>query len=66
MQLNLTNGYIGPDYPKSFFRVAKWGSDRYVADFTTQIEAEKFAISNARATGERYDHKVSKMNMVTA
>jgi hypothetical protein len=31
----------------------------FIADFATKAEAQSFAISDARANGCRYDHKVS-------
>lgn len=64
MQLHLdAMGRITADYPAVFFRVSKWSNDCRVADFTNEDEAKMFAISNARETGCRYDHKVSTMKM---
>lgn len=60
MQLNLdTLGRIAADCPATFFRVETWSTGKRVADFTTQTEAEAFAISDAREAGCRYDHKVA-------
>ncbi len=54
-------GRVTKDYPAVWFRVSTWATERFVADFTTQAEAEKFAVEDAK--GLRYDHKVSKMRL---
>jgi hypothetical protein len=64
MQLKLdTMGRIAADYPATFYRVENWTTGRRVADFATKSEAEAFAISDARATGCRYDHSVATMRV---
>lgn len=57
-------GMIPADYPKSFFRLSNWMSGAFVEDYST--EAEAVAASYASVNGTRYDHKVSKMQMVGA
>ncbi len=52
-------GTIPSDRAKTFFRVESWNTGSFIADFATQSEAQDFAISDARANGCRYDHKVS-------
>jgi hypothetical protein len=44
-----------------FYRVETWSGGVFVADFALRSQAEEFAISDARAKGCRYDHKVSQM-----
>lgn len=55
-------GTIPADRAYTFYRVETWNSGIFVADFATKAEAEKFAISDARAKCCRYDHKVSRMH----
>ena len=56
-------GRITPDYPPVFCRVSTWATERRGADFTQEDEARLFAISDAKATGARYDHKVGTMRV---
>ena len=59
-QLPMTTlGTIPSDRAKTFYRVESWNTGSFIADFATKAEAQTFAISNARANGCRYDHKVS-------
>lgn len=59
-QLPMTElGFIPNDRQKTFFRVESWNTGSFIADFATKAEAQAFAISDARARGCRYDHKVS-------
>lgn len=55
-------GLIPSSRQKTFFRVERW-SGSFVADFATKAEADDFAISDARANGCRYDHKVSTVTL---
>jgi hypothetical protein len=68
MQLNLTNNGFIPvaSYPAVFYRVSDWNTCRRVADFDNLAEAKAFAISDARETGRRYDHRVETMRMTAA
>ena len=67
MQLNLDQlGRITSEYPAVFFRVSTWSTERRVADFTTESEAQRFAIDHAKEAGCRYDHKVSTMKISRA
>lgn len=64
MQLHLDQlGRIAENYPKTFWRVSCWKNDRRISDFSTQIEAEKFAVTHALQGGYDYDHKVAKINL---
>lgn len=59
-QLPMTTlGTIPSDRAKTFYRVESWNTGSFIADFATKAEAQAFAISDARANGCRYDHKVS-------
>lgn len=65
MQLKLDAlGMIPADYPRTFYRVEHYATGRYLADFTTETEAYKFAYASTH--GGRYDHKVSTMHMTGA
>ena len=55
-------GTIPSDRQKTFFRVENWNG-RFLADFGTEREAKQFAITDARAKGARYDHKVSTVHL---
>lgn len=67
MQLNLDQlGRITAEYPAVFFRVSTWTTERRVADFSNEDEAKRFAITHAKETGCRYDHKVSTMKISRA
>lgn len=55
-------GTIPSDRQKTFFRVENWNG-RFIADFGTEHEAKQFAITDARAKGARYDHKVSTVHL---
>jgi hypothetical protein len=59
-------GFIPSDRAKTFYRVESWNTGSFIADFATQAEAKSFAISDARANGCRYDHKVSTCTLITA
>lgn len=59
-------GFIPKDRVAVFYRVETWKGCHFVADFALRSQAEQFAISDARAKGCRYDHKVSQMKMSTA
>lgn len=52
-------GTIPVDRVKTFYRVESWNTGSFIADFATEAEAKAFSISDARARGCRYDHKVS-------
>lgn len=54
-------GEIPPERTASFYRVETWKGGHFVADFALKSQADKCAIENARATGCRYDHKVSRL-----
>jgi hypothetical protein len=56
-------GFIPSDRAKTFYRVESWNTGSFIADFASQSEAKSFAISDARAKGCRYDHKVCTMRM---
>lgn len=56
-------GRITAEYPATFYRVSTWATERRVADFSTHGEAAAFAITDARESGCRYDHKVSTMHV---
>ena len=59
-QLPMTTiGTIPSNRAKTFYRVESWNTGSFIADFATKAEAQAFAISDARANGCRYDHKVS-------
>ena len=58
-------GTIPNTRKKTFYRVESW-SGRFIADFSSKIEAAKFAISDARDKGLQYDHKVSTVTLVGA
>lgn len=47
-------------YPPIFYRVTKWAGYWY-ADFRSKAEAASFAVSDARASGCRFDHAVAIM-----
>jgi len=64
MQLQLDKlGRIGTNYPKTFFRVSCWKSDRRIADFSDKGEAEKFAVLDAKSRCYDFDHKVARMTL---
>lgn len=46
-----------------FYRVETWKGGCFIADFALKSQAEEFAISDARATGAKHDHKVSPMRL---
>ena len=59
-QLSLTAlGTIPSDRAKTFYRVESWNTGSFIADFANKLEAQSFAIIDARVKGCRYDHKVS-------
>jgi len=55
-------GRIPEDRQEHFYRVETWNG-RFVADFALKGEAHSFAIEDARASGCRYDHKVSPITL---
>ena len=55
-------GFIPSNRATVFYRVESWNG-RFIADFALKSQAEEFAISDARAKGCRYDHKVCTMRM---
>ncbi len=64
MKLQLDQlGRIAENYPKTFWRVSCRKNDHRIADFSTQIEAEKFAITHALHSRYDYDYKVAKINL---
>ncbi len=56
-------GRIPKGRASSFFRVETARNGRFVADFTLESEAKRFAVEDARAKGCRYDHTVSRIIM---
>lgn len=67
MQIQLTEfGRLSANCPATFYRVSDWMTCRRVADFDNQAEAKAFAISDARETGRRYDHRVEVMRITRA
>jgi hypothetical protein len=61
--LPLTHAGFIPDNRKSvFYRVESWNG-RFIADFALKSQASEFAITHARNTGCRYDHKVSQVEL---
>lgn len=66
MRLHLTENYIGPDYPRTFYRVEDWMRGTRIADFTSRAEAASFAIRDALARGFRFDHKVVELHLTRA
>lgn len=62
MKLQLDElGMIPATYPKSFYRVEDYRSGRYIADFTSEGEAQ--AAAYASSTGLRFDHKIASMTL---
>jgi len=62
MQLHLDElGMIPSNYPKVFFRVEDYRTGCYIADFTTETEAQKAAF--ASNTGNRFDHKIATIRL---
>lgn len=62
MQLHLNDlGMIPATYPKIFYRVSTWETERRVADYTNEDEARLAA--RASVHGGRFDHKVSTIYM---
>ena len=59
-------GFIPKDRNAVFYRVETWKGGHFVADFALKSQAADFAISDARAKGCRYDHKVSQIKLTTA
>ena len=64
MRLELDDlGMIPATWPKTFFRVEMYLTGSRVADFTTRGEAGRFAITDARERGCRYDHRIIQMTL---
>lgn len=58
-------GTIPNDRQYVFYRVEEYKGGHFVADFALKSQAESFAISDARAKGCRYDHKVSTVKITS-
>lgn len=56
-------GRIPENRQVHFYRVERWEDGKFVADFALKSEAHAFAIEDARASGCRYDHKVSPITL---
>ena len=64
MKLHLDQiGRIPAAYPKTFWRVSTWRTDRRVADFDNQAEAVAFSITDSGRGNT--DHKVSCHHMTS-
>ncbi len=62
MRLHLDSlGYIPATYPKTFYRVSTWKTDRRIADFDSKSEAVCFAIVDSGKGN--FDHKVATLHL---
>ena len=56
-------GFIPKGRNAVFYRVETWKGGHFVGDFALKSQADSFAISDARAKGLPFDHKVSQMKL---